>query len=69
MVEIFRKFMWRGAQEAKKWALDSWTHITKHKLAGGLGLRDHYTFNQVMGAELWWRWIQGGSDIWKIIWN
>ena len=22
-----------------------------------------------MGARLWWRWLQGGADLWKIIWE
>ena len=32
-------------------------------------MRDPYILNQVMGAKLWWRWTQGGQDLWKKIWE
>jgi len=35
----------------------------------GLGVRDPYILNQVMGEKLWWRWIQGGEDLWKTLWE
>lgn len=38
-------------------------------MEGGLGLKDPYILNQVMGANLWWRWIGGGRDLWKKIWK
>ena len=41
----------------------------KPKSAGGLGLRDPLVLNYVMGAKMWWRWIQGGHDLWKSIWE
>lgn len=22
-----------------------------------------------MGVKLWWRWVQGGQDLWKVIWE
>jgi len=25
--------------------------------------------NKVLGAKLWWRWMQGGNDLWKRIWT
>ena len=39
------------------------------KKTGGFGLRDPFILNQVMGAKLWWRWLQGRSDLWKHIWE
>lgn len=67
MVKVFKNFLWKGAQYTHKWALLSWEKLTKTKKAGGLGLRDPYVLNQVMGVKLWWRWLQGGSDLWKLI--
>ena len=53
----------------RKWALLSWEKLIKIKNMGGLGLRDPYVLNQVMGAKLWWQWIQVGTNIWKLIWE
>eukprot|EP00253_Pinus_taeda_P009398 PITA_09398 len=69
LVEIYRKFLWGGPKQQKKWALCSWKSITKPKEKGGLGLRDPWTLNQVMAAKLRWRWMQGGPDLWKEIWT
>ena len=38
-------------------------------MEGGLGLRDPYTLNQVMGEKIWWRWRGGGGDLWKQNWT
>eukprot|EP00253_Pinus_taeda_P018718 PITA_18718 len=67
--EIIRNFIWRGADQKKKWALASWCQLTERKEKGGLGLRDPETLNKVLGAKLWWRWLRGGNDLWKIIWK
>eukprot|EP00253_Pinus_taeda_P023228 PITA_23228 len=67
--EIIRNFIWRGADQKKKWALASWCQLTERKEKGGLGLRDPKTLNKVLGAKLWWRWLRGGNDLWKIIWK
>lgn len=32
-------------------------------------MRDPEILNQALGAKLWWRWVQGGNDVWKRIWN
>eukprot|EP00253_Pinus_taeda_P006671 PITA_06671 len=69
LVEIYRKFLWGGPKQQKKWALCSWKSLTKPKGKGGLGLRDPWTLNQVLAAKLRWRWLQGGSDLWKEIWT
>ena len=69
MVCLFKKFLWQGSQEKRKWALLSWDKLTIPKPKGGLGLRDPYTLNQVMGANLWWRWLQGGVALWQCIWE
>eukprot|EP00253_Pinus_taeda_P001855 PITA_01855 len=69
LVEIYRKFLWGGPKQQKKWALCSWKSLTKPKEKGGLGLRDPWTLNQVLAAKLGWRWLQGGPDLWKEIWT
>eukprot|EP00253_Pinus_taeda_P030826 PITA_30826 len=67
--EIFGKFIWGGPTQQRKWALVSWTNLIKRKDDGGLGLRDLEILNKVLGAKLWWRWLQGGIDVWKKIWD
>lgn len=69
MIEIYRKFLWGGPKQQKKWDLCSWNSLTKPKENGGLGLRDLSTLNQVLAVKLWWRWMQGGKDLWKEIWT
>eukprot|EP00253_Pinus_taeda_P028254 PITA_28254 len=69
LVEIYRKFLWGGPKQQKKWALYSWNSLTRPKEKGGLGLRDPWTLNQVLAAKLRWRWIQGGPNLWKEIWT
>lgn len=56
-------------QRGKKWVLLSWSWLTKLLKERGLGLCDFYILTQVMGAKLWWRWIQGGVDLWKRLWE
>jgi len=68
IVDIFKKFLWGGVQQIRKWALVSWQRMTKKKLDGGLGLRDPYILNQTMGDKIWWRWMSGGIDLWKQMW-
>eukprot|EP00253_Pinus_taeda_P012904 PITA_12904 len=67
--EIFGKFIWGGPTQQRKWALVSWTNLIKRKEEGGLRLRDPEALNKVLGEKLWWRWMQGGSDVWKKIWD
>eukprot|EP00253_Pinus_taeda_P007926 PITA_07926 len=67
--DIFGKFIWGGPTQQRKWALVSWTNLIKRKDEGGLGLRDPEVLNKVIGAKLWWRWLQGGTDVWKKIWD
>ena len=43
--------------------------MVKSKTEGGLGLRDPYILNHAMVAKLWWRWLNGGNDLWKRIWT
>lgn len=69
MREIMGKFLWGGPKQQKKWTLVSWKNVIKRKEEGGLGVRDPEIVNKVFGAKLWWRWVQGGTDVWKNIWN
>eukprot|EP00253_Pinus_taeda_P025221 PITA_25221 len=67
--EIFGKFIWGGPTQQRKWALVSWANLIQRKEEGGLGVRDPETLNKVLGAKLWWRWLQGGTNVWKKIWE
>eukprot|EP00253_Pinus_taeda_P005113 PITA_05113 len=67
--EIFGKFVWGGPKQQRKWALVSWKNLVKRKEEGGLGIRDPEMLNKILGAKLWWRWLQGGEDVWKKIWE
>eukprot|EP00253_Pinus_taeda_P017716 PITA_17716 len=49
--EIIRDFIWRGADQKKKWALVSWSQLTERKEKGGLGLRDPEILNKIRGGE------------------
>jgi len=69
MKEIFGKFIWGGPKQQINWALISWKNLTKRKEEGGLGLRDPEILNKVLGVKLWWRWMRGGTDLWKKIWT
>eukprot|EP00253_Pinus_taeda_P021248 PITA_21248 len=69
LVEVYRKFLWGGPKQQKKWALCSWKSLTKPQEKGGLGLRDPWTLNQVLATKLRWRWLQWGPDLWKEIWT
>ena len=69
LVSLFTKFLWQGLQNNRKWPLVSWQTLIKSKSAGGLGLHDPLLLNQVMGAKLWWKWLQGGNDLWKTLWE
>eukprot|EP00253_Pinus_taeda_P033082 PITA_33082 len=53
--EIIRNFIWRGADQKKKWALASWCQLTERKEKGGLGLRDPETLNKdtPRGSLVW----------------
>ena len=62
LVGMLKKFLWQGAQTNRKWALLFWDKLLRSKAAGGLGLRDPFTLNNVLGAKLWWRWLLGGLD-------
>lgn len=69
MVDMFKKFLWQGPNTKKKWALLSWSWLGRFIKGGGLGLHVPYILNQVVGAKLWWRRIQGGVDLWKTLWE
>lgn len=38
-------------------------------MVGGLGLRDLELLKKIVEAKLWWRWMQGGPQLWRKIWN
>ena len=65
----FKKIIWGSLKDQRKWSLVSLKDLVKRNTEGGLGLRDPYILNQAMGAKLWWRWMNGGNDLWKRIWK
>jgi hypothetical protein len=66
---IQRCFLWQGTQDSHKWALVKWDDLCKPKHSGGLGLRDPYILNNVMGAKIWWRWLTHPTDLWAKLWR
>ena len=36
---------------------------------GGLGLRDPLDSIKVMGAKIWWRWINYEEELWAKLWH
>lgn len=58
MVDIFKKFLWGGAQQIRKWALVLWKGLIKKELDGELDLKDPYILNQTMGEKIWWRCVE-----------
>lgn len=69
IINLQRNFLWRGLQPNKKWALVSWDKVCAHKSSGGLGLRDPGKLNQIMGANIWWRWLTTPGALWAQIWK
>ena len=54
---IQRDFLWGKGEEKKKWILVAWDRVCKPKSHGGLGLHDPGIINRVLGAKIWWRWL------------
>lgn len=48
---LFKKFLWKGAQNSKKWALVAWTNICIPKLEERLGLHDLKLLNNALGVN------------------
>eukprot|EP00253_Pinus_taeda_P022800 PITA_22800 len=66
---IQRDFLWGKEETRKKLALVSWEKICKPKSHGGLGLDDQEILSKVLGAKLWWRWVQEPKSHWARIWK
>jgi exonuclease III len=66
---IQRNFLWQGHHSNKKWALVGWEKLCKPKKLGGLGIRDPGKMNKVMGAKMWWRWLQYPQELWARLWK
>jgi exonuclease III len=64
-----RNFLWQGHNSNKKWALVGWEKICKPKNCGGLGIRDPGKMNKIMGAKIWWRWLQNPQELWARLWK
>jgi hypothetical protein len=66
---IQRDFLWRGAENKKKWALVAWEKVFKPKCKGGLGLKDPQVTNKSYEMKLWWRLVKEKSLLWENIWK
>jgi hypothetical protein len=66
---IQQDFLWRGAENKKKWALVAWDKVCKPKIKGGLGLQDPQVTNESYGEKLWWRWVKDKSLSWPNLWK
>jgi hypothetical protein len=66
---IQRDFLWRGAENKKKWALVAWEKVCRPKGKGGLGLQDPQVTNEAYGEKLWWRWVKDKSVPWENLWK
>lgn len=64
-----RDFLWGKEETRKKWALVSWDKTCKPKNQGGLGLDDIEILGKVLGAKLWWRWVNDPKAQWGKIWK
>lgn len=67
--EILKKIIWGSQKNQRKWSMVDWKDLVKGKTEGGLGFGDPHVLNQAMGAKLWWRWLNGGINLWKRIWT
>eukprot|EP00253_Pinus_taeda_P011910 PITA_11910 len=76
--DLIRNFIWRGADQKKKWALASWSQLTERKEKGGLGLRDPEILNKdlarlnrdLVEKHTFWE-IRGGEEanFWEDKWH
>lgn len=44
-------------------------HSFPAKACYGMGLRDPYHSNMVMGAHIWWKWFSMPSTPWASLWT
>jgi hypothetical protein len=64
MRNIQRDFLWGNSKNKKKWALVAWEITCLPKLKGSMGLRDLETLSQILGANIWWRWLTNPHSQW-----
>jgi hypothetical protein len=69
IITIQRNFLWRGAEDKRKWALVAWEKLCWPKNKGGLGLQDPQVTNDAYGEKLWWRWVKDSSVSWANLWK
>ena len=54
-----------GKTQGKKFHLLNWATIKEDKAKGGLGLRDPFLKNKVLGSKFVWRLISRRNNWWK----
>ncbi|GLT88308.1 hypothetical protein SLE2022_063410 [Rubroshorea leprosula] len=63
--KIRRKFLWGGVGERKKVAWVAWEHVCKHKLEGGLGIKNLSCFNMSLLGKCWGRLLTEKRGLWR----
>ena len=66
---IQRIFLWGSSGEKTKFSLVSWEDVCKPKVQGSLGLRDPEIMSKILGAKIWWRWVNISSEPLAILWR
>lgn len=62
-------FLWGSSGPTRKWALVKWDKVCLPKKAGGIGLRDPSHSNEVVGVEIWWRWLSTPNTPCALLWT
>jgi hypothetical protein len=66
MVQLIRKFLWKGGESnSKKFHLVNWNIVSSPKEHGGLRIGDPKMVNIALGAKFIWRLIKRGKEWWK----
>jgi hypothetical protein len=69
IITIQRNFIWRGAEDIKKWALVSWEKMCWTKRKGGLGIQDPQVTNASYREKLCSRWVKYNLILWASMWK
>ena len=47
----------------------SWEDVCKPKEQGGLRLRDLEVMSEILGAKVWWCWVNHLVEPWEKLWS
>lgn len=65
IIQMQRKFFWRGNGSGKGLPLIKWSEIQKPKSHGGLGIDDLIIKNAGLLFKWWWQFSEDGNPLWK----